>query len=793
MDPKRENGEFTLEEIMEGDYESDEVFSLESILAEYKSNAYIDGDKKTPKAELEKKADEIVREVTGRVPERKPEPVEPEPTPEETTEPDEAFEEAWGSLFESKPQEEKAPDEPEKVVEPDEPEEPAEEPEAPSKTVSIDDYRPSAPAEEALDADDFFNDSEDDAPAPETDEDDDFFDSYKLSEETRRIPTAEINSAEDDGDDAEGSKAEMPAFLARLFSRRAIDEEYDDVDVDEDGEEFEEEEEEETPDIPSEIARFSAPVKSLTMRILGAGVLCAVMLVFTMLFEGGKALPFGIGESQSVACGVLMILQLVVMLLGIDTLITGFDDLVSGEPGAESLVLISCLFSIADGFVMLVNGNFTLGLPFSLVSAVSLLLSMHGSLSYFTAMRDSLKVYTSSSAPYGVISEQDTEMEREVLKKFPGRTEKFYSKLMGQDVAESVYRKAAPLLILAAFLLALLATVGHGQSESFAHCFSVMTAVSASFPAVMCFSVPFACAIGRTKNMGCAVAGWEGACDIFDADSALITDVDVFPAGTVSLSGVKLFEGADQRKAILYTSSLIIASESGLSRVFAELLRSQGFVKRRVESFACYEGGGIGGLVDGERIIVGSGAFMNLMGIRVPDSLNVKNSVFTAINGDLSAVFTINYIPANSVQNALNAILNTRVNVMLAVRDFNVTPNAIQQKFKVSMEGVELIPIEKSYELSEEDGKSSSGAAAVLSREGLAPMAEAVTRGKLLKTAAEINTLISVAGAVLGLILMFFLCWTASYASASAGNAFIFMSAVALCVILFSQTVKKRL
>ena len=295
------------------------------------------------------------------------------------------------------------------------------------------------------------------------------------------------------------------------------------------------------------------------------------------------------------------------------------------------------------------------------------------------------------------------------------------------------------------------------------------------------------------KRTGCALAGWGGACDMADSDAALITDEDIFPVGTVSLSGIKLFEGTSQKKAILYTASLIIRSDSGLSKVFSELLRSQNMAAREVDDFTCYEGGGIGGVIDGENVLVGSGGFMNLMGIRVPESVNTKNTVFTAVNDELAAVFTINYVPANSVQSALVSILNTRVNMLLAVRDFNVTPDMIQKKFKVSMEGVEYIPVEDSYRVSDAKTAEERGTSAILCREGLAPFSEVITRGRLLKLVTDINTVISIVGSAIGLILMFFLCWTSAFASASAGYAFIFMMALEICVLLMSQIARRSL
>ena len=45
-------------------------FTLESILAEYKGSAFIDGDKKTPKEYLNQEADRIISEAT-RVPRKR--------------------------------------------------------------------------------------------------------------------------------------------------------------------------------------------------------------------------------------------------------------------------------------------------------------------------------------------------------------------------------------------------------------------------------------------------------------------------------------------------------------------------------------------------------------------------------------------------------------------------------------------------------------------------------------------------------------------------------------------------
>ena len=47
------------------------------------------------------------------------------------------------------------------------------------------------------------------------------------------------------------------------------------------------------------------------------------------------------------------------------------------------------------------------------------------------------------------------------------------------------------------------------------------------------------------------------------------------------------------------------ASESGLSRLFDNLLASDGGFREQVENLALYEEGGVGGRINGETVIFG--------------------------------------------------------------------------------------------------------------------------------------------------------------------------------------------
>ena len=824
----RNDEDLSLENILQGDYESNEEFSLEAILAEYKGQAFIDGDKKTPSDILDKKTESIVKEVTGRLDAvdvshaeeaavSKPViAVDKSPKASET-ENKAPYESKKEKAFrDNSAKNDRQAKRPVKSVDEDQrneatsihkassqPVEPAAEPlERASMPARKKPVRSRHLFNELSGRENTLSEFSDTTYEGFSDNDARVADSLEYSnpdagekhagevEETLRKGERIL---EKESDIYEEGHAAFSFFKSRRKSRIRSEFSEDTEELEEAEDLLTDDEPEEEPNIEEEIKRFSVPIPSLRIRIAVSGVLCLFMLIITFMFQGGKSIPFGIGTNQLLVTGVLLIMQFTVMIFGIDILADGIKDLINIKPGAETLTVISCIITALDGIIMLVRQSFDSGLPFSLISACSVFFCMGGRKAYMTAMRDSLKMSAISSSPYGVVSESESLKERAVLKKVAGKTGGFYHKLTRADSCENAYVRAVPLLVLAALVFSVLASVGRGQSYNFAHCLAIMVSVTAAFPSASAFATPFLYAVTRAKRAGCAIAGWGGACDMSDADAALITDEDIFPVGTMSLSGIKLFEGTSQKKAVAYTASLIVASESGLSKIFSELLRSQGLAARRVEDFSCYEGGGLGALIDGERVLVGSGGFMNLMGIRVPESVNTKNTIFTAVNDELAAVFTINYIPANSVQSALVAILNTRINMLLAVRDFNVTPDMIQKKFRVSMEGVEYMPVELSYRVSDTSGTKELGASAILCREGLAPFAEVITRGRLLKLVTDINVAISVIGSAIGLLLMFFLCWTAAFTSASANNAFIFMMAVEACVLLMSQVVRRRL
>ena len=546
----------------------------------------------------------------------------------------------------------------------------------------------------------------------------------------------------------------------------------------------------EEPELRDAARKFAASCNSISVRVIPATVITLLMVLITYVYEAGMVVPFGIGYNLEYAAGTLIICLLIVMMLCSDLIVRGVDFLVRGVPNAESLILFSCVFSLLSASFTMISGAAPM-LPFCAVSAMSLTFAAHGERYNLRAITDTLKTASGSSEPFGVQAEYNSEIDKSILKKVFNRTDGFYNNLMQPDITEYTYNYSAPVLLVATLLLTILVVIVRGGAENSLHIMSALLAAAAPFSALLSFSVPFATVVRSIRRSGAAIAGWGGADDICFTDGVCVTDDDLFPPGMLKLSGVKVYDGASPENAIRYTASLILSSGSGLTSLFSEVLKQQGLSAMRVDDFECHESG-IGALIRGEQVSTGSAAFMNLLGVRVPDDTNMKNAVYTAVNNRLVAMFAVDYKPLPSVQAALISMLKWRIDLYFAMRDFNVTPAMVGQKFKVPFDSFVFIPAKDSYSLSDLYSGKAGRMAAILIREGLNPFAEAITGGRLLKSAAFFATILSVVSAALGVLIMFYMCWTGSFVSASPGNLIVFMLCMLVTVLIVCGYVKLK-
>ena len=535
---------------------------------------------------------------------------------------------------------------------------------------------------------------------------------------------------------------------------------------------------EDAPEMPPDraVRFYGAEMGSLRLRGRIAAAVCLVMLYLSFAWYSA-ALPLAgaLQISIRVLSLLLLILEITVVMCGLDLFTGGLLAIVRGRMGAESLVSVSCVLSMLDAIRTAVTNRSDYGLPFCAVSALSMAFAIWGAYYACKGRQTGFRVLASSKTLYTVTAEQGISGTETAILKSSGSAEGFVRRSEEADAGEYVYDILAPLLLIAAVVLGLLASVAHGQAGAALHCVSVLAAVGASFSCTICFSVPFAAAARRLRQSGAAIAGWSGLQDVGSGRGVIITDAELFPKGTVEIGKVRILEGSFADKIISYTGSVVAASGSGLAGPFADFLRRNAYSISRVEDFEPHDGGGVTAIVNGESIAVGGAGFMNLIGIRLPRKLTTKSSVYTAINGALVGIFNIEYKPIGSVQDALVTLLHSRLEPVFAIRDFNITPAMIKSRFKMPTDSFKFPAYAERYRISAAKPDPESRAAAVLVREGLGPLVEVAERGRRAYVGVRAAAAVSAVGSILGLVILFLLCWTGAFDSATVSNVIIYM------------------
>ena len=775
-----------------------ETYSLASILSEYKSEAFIRNERRLSKEELEKRADEIIREMKRSVEEELSEPEPSAQEPEAEDAPEEAQAEApapaeplpslselaAADLLPDPPAED-----PGNTAEP-EPEPPAEAKGEPAPQPREEENRETSPAAEAPQPEPQPQ-PQPEEPEPEPaaqPEESEKPEEAEEAEETEEPETPEEPDEPEPEEDRWPSPAEerkrqqREARAERARRKRQQREEKARL-----RKEAREKEPENVPELTAEEAakQYASGVASLHRRMIPAFALSVVMAL--LLFLGGGSLgPEALRGGRTLWI-LQAAMQLAVMILGLDVLAKGVTDLLSAQPGCETVVLLANIAAEIDAVLMISGHGGEPGLPpYCVTAAFTLAFALWGSYCRRSAFRETIRAMRLASVPTVVSSEDKLAEEGSILNKKLGTAKGFLQRATEPDLPERFYHKAVPPCLLLLLVLALAAAYLSGTGAIF-RCLAALSCAAAAMSATMVYARPFFLTAKRLSLSGAALAGWRGAEDMAKAVGLVIRDLDIYPENSVILNGMKVLSGAHVEKVVAYTGSVILATGSGLRRVFGELMRQYAAPLYRVEDFDCGTEGGVSAFIGAEQVLVGTGAYMNLMGIRVPGSVDVAGAVYTAIDHELCGVFIVNYLPQELVQNALYRLESGRMRPIFAIRDFNISPSMMIQKFRLNEGSISFLPPENRYQLSvepETEGKP----AALLSREGLWHYSETARGGRRLWRTTRRALLMTVLGAVLGVLIVFISCARGAFASVSPVKLLLAMLLWAFATLMIAES-----
>lgn len=437
-------------------------------------------------------------------------------------------------------------------------------------------------------------------------------------------------------------------------------------------------------------------------------------------------------------------------LMGSGQLVDGLADLLQKRFSLNSMLAFSFVLCCVDGVLGLYEKRIPCCAAFSLQMTMSLWNTYH-SRSARLGQLDTMRKATKLDAITAVDAYLD---DKKGLIRGEGQVEDFmdtYDKPSGQEKVVSVYAIVALCLSVAAGVAA---AVLHGISAGVQ--VAAVTTLAA-VPATMHVyrSRPQAILERRLHNVGAVLCGWQGVKGLSGKAVFPIDHQDLFPIGTAKMNGVKFFGARQPDQIISYATALIEADGGMLAPLFTTLLDSRNGRHFTAEQFTAHEGGGIGALVEGEPVLAGSLAFLKNMGVELPEGLRVNQAVCVAVDGELCGLFAISYAKDRMAAAGMVSLSGYRgLKPLLTGGRFLLTEKFIYNQFGVKAKKIVFADPELQETLAQKKPEENAPALALITGNGLAPFAYAVTGARTLQNATVTGLTVHMIGGILGILMM---------------------------------------
>ena len=445
------------------------------------------------------------------------------------------------------------------------------------------------------------------------------------------------------------------------------------------------------------VLNFAAEIVAVIIGIFGSGILS----------------DFGLGTGNE---RVYIVINTAILLLMIifngRALIKGIKTLFLLKPSADSFMAFAALITAAHCVLSLTLGEGGAGVSHLYVGALGFvfLLNCFGKRSMTRRIFKNFRFLIKKGEKYTAacitqpkeIKEFSKEEDLENIDiRYNASTEfatRFLANSYADDPSDSV-AKIAVYPVIGLSLLVGLITFFIGKD--------ILAAISAA-TAIALIGVPASSIMAFNKALENAdaallkergtITGFAAVKDAAETTSVVLRGDELFPAGTCSLKGMKLFKRMQMDEAILYAASVLSETVHPLKPVFMESISE---VKERMpKSFdTAYEAKlGLSTWIYDRKVLLGNREMMGAHGIEIPatakpEEYTAKNKrvMFLAIDGSVYAMFVVEYYSDSETEYELQRLEASGIEVLIKTEDSNLDAELISTVFDLELSSVKIL------------------------------------------------------------------------------------------------------
>ncbi len=484
----------------------------------------------------------------------------------------------------------------------------------------------------------------------------------------------------------------------------------------------------------------------LQTAILICGLI-AFFSIFTTIMHVRDAVP---PERMRLLVFGQLLGVLLTAMLGSYQLMEGFGDLIKRRFSLNTLLMFSLVACLADGILCLNEVRVPCCAPFSLNMTMSLWCAYQNRTTELKQMDTMRRANRLDS----VILEEDCYGDKPGILRGEGQVEDFMDSYRATSSQERTLNTYSLIALFLGLGIGITAGVLSGVATG-VRFFSASLLLAAPATAYIVISRPTAILERRMHKLGAVLCGWKGICALHTKLVFPLDDEDMFPSGTIKMNGLKFYGSRNPDQVVAYTAAVMVANGGSLAPLFNQLLESRNGYHFEVETLRHYPNGGVGGIVNGETVLVGTRSFMKEMNVDVPENARVSQAVYAAVDGVLNGVFALTYNKTKATALGLTTLCAYRgLTPVLTAKNVMLTEKFIGGKFGVNTRRIDFPEWKVRKELAEKVPHEEAAVVALTTQEGLAGAAYAVTGARVLHNTCVAGVAVQMIGGILGLLIM---------------------------------------
>ncbi len=206
--------------------------------------------------------------------------------------------------------------------------------------------------------------------------------------------------------------------------------------------------------------------------------------------------------------------------------------------------------------------------------------------------------------------------------------------------------------------------------------------------------------VGRGAQSGVLIRDAEALERMEKVDTIVIDKTGTLTEGKPAVTSIITVEGQDENELLRLTASVEQASEHPLGTAIVKAAQERKLELPKVMGFDSPSGKGAIGMVERKRMAIGNAKFMGELSIAV-DGLAAKadglradgaTAIFVAINGKLAGVIGIADTVKSSTPQALAALREAGIRIVMLTGDNRITADAIAKRLGITEVEADVLP-----------------------------------------------------------------------------------------------------